>query len=123
MSAFLSIRYAFEILFALVSLAAGIAVLQTFIIGQHYIIPTGILVAAVLFGNIAWWGFQGQQWAKYLLFWCGFLLTCHGFFALFFSKRYRELLGDSFEMVCGVLVIAFAWLTIAYARRNSLFTR
>jgi hypothetical protein len=123
MSAFLSIRYAFEILFTIVSAAAVLAVLQTFIIGQHYIIPTGILVVAVLLGNIAWWGFQDQRWAKYVLFWCGFLLTCHGFFALFFSKRYRELLGDSFEFICGVLVIAFAWLTFTYARRNNLFSR
>lgn len=123
MSAFLSTRYAFEILFAIVSVVAGVAVLQTFIIGQHYIIPTGILVTAVLFGNIAWWGFQDQRWAKYLMFWSGFLLTCHGFFALFFSKRYRELLGDSFEAVCIILVVVFAWLTFTYARSNQLFSR
>ena len=58
-----SLEYAYELLFALISVIAGIAVLQTFVIGQHYIIPSGILVFAVLTGNLAWWGFADQRWA------------------------------------------------------------
>ena len=121
MKARLSLKYSFELLFALIALIAGMAVLQTFIIGRHYIIPSVILVVAVVFGNLAWQGFQDRLWAKYILFWSGFLFTSHAFFALFWSKRYRELLGDSFEWLCGTLVISFGFLVIQYARRNRLF--
>jgi hypothetical protein len=116
-----SLRYTFDLLFALATGIAGLAVLQTFIIGQHYIIPSGILAAAILTGNLAWWGLKDQPWAKYTLFWIGFLFTCHLFFALFFSVRYRELLGDAFEIVCSGAFILFAYLSIQYARLNHLF--
>lgn len=119
----LSLQYSFELIFALIALIAGLAVLQTFIIGQHYIIPSVILVIAVITGNLAWHGFHDRPWAKQILFWCGFLFTSHAFFALFFSKRYRELLGDSFEWVCGAVVIIFGFLVVQYARRNRLFNR
>ena len=72
--------------FALLALLAGLAVLETFVIGKHYIIPTILLVITVLFGNMAWYGLTQSQWAKGVNFWCGFLLTSHGFFALFWSK-------------------------------------
>ena len=116
-------RNSFDLIFAAAAAAGILAVAQTFVIGQHYIIPSAILTATVLIGNIARYGIAGQTWAKQILFWCGFLLTAHLFFALFFSKRYRELLGDVFEPVCGVLVLIFAWMTFQYARRNSLFSR
>jgi hypothetical protein len=119
----LSLQYSFELIFALISLAAVIAVLQTFVIGQHYIIPSVILVIAVVTGNLAWHGFQDRLWAKQILFWSGFLFTAHAFFALFWSKRYRELLGDSFEWVCGAVFILFAFLVYQYATRNRLFTQ
>jgi hypothetical protein len=119
----LSLTYAFELIFAVLTLAALLAVLQTFLIGKHYIIPSVILVGAVLFGNLAWWGWQDARWAKHVLFWLGFLFTAHAFFALFFSKRYRELLGGAFEPVCVVVVIVFAVLTVQYARRNRLFAK
>jgi Zn-dependent protease with chaperone function len=116
-----SLKYSFDLLFALAAVIAVVAVLQTFVLGRHYIIPTGILAFAVLCGNLAWWGFKDQLWAKYTLFWIGFLFTCHAFFALFFSVRYRELLGDAFEVVCGITVAVSAFLVIQYARRNRLF--
>lgn len=119
----LSLQYSFELIFALITLAAVIAVLQTFVIGQHYIIPSVILVIAVVTGNLAWHGFQDRLWAKQILFWSGFLFTAHAFFALFWSKRYRELLGDSFEWVCGVVFVLFAFLVYQYATRNRLFTQ
>ena len=65
----LSLQYSFELIFALIAAGGALAVLQTFVIGRHYIIPTGILVAVVLTGNLAWYGFQDARWAKYLLFW------------------------------------------------------
>lgn len=117
----LSLQYSFELIFALITLVALLAVLQTFIIGQHYIIPSVILVIGVVTGNLAWHGFQDRLWAKQILFWSGFLFTAHAFFALFWSKRYRELLGDSFEWVCGAVVVLFAFLVYQYATRNRLF--
>jgi len=117
----LSFKYAFELIFAVLAALAVLAVLQTFVVGRHYIIPTGILVVAVLCGNLAWHGFQDRIWAKQVLFWSGFVFTCHGFFALFWAKRYRELLGDAFLPVGIVVTLVFAGLVIQYARRNRLF--
>jgi len=117
----LSLAYAFDWLLAAVCVGALIGVLQTFVIGRHFIIPTTILAVAVLAGNLAWYGFRDQPWAKRVLFWSGFLLTCHVFFALFWAKRYRELLGDAFEPVFGVLTLLLVWLCWQYARRNRLF--
>lgn len=119
----LSVRYAFDHLAALVALAFGAAVLQTFLIGRHYLIPTALLTAAVLFGNIAWHGYQDQRWAKHLLWWMGILLTAHLFFALFWSVKYREILGAVFEPVCAVLTAGMALLVWQYARRNGLARR
>ena len=117
----LSLSYSFELMFAAAAVIGLLAVLQTFVIGRHYIIPTGILTVTVLLGNLAYWGFRDLPWAKHVLFWCGFLFTAHTFFALFFSKRYRELLGGAFEPVCVVVTLVFAWLVYQYARKNRLF--
>ncbi|MEQ8857531.1 MAG: hypothetical protein RIC56_02680 [Pseudomonadales bacterium] len=117
----LSLRYAFELVFALAAGVAALAVLQTFLIGRHFIIPTAVLAVAVVLGNVAWCGFRDQRWAKYLLFWCGFLATAHFFFALFWAKKYRELLGAAFEPLCVLLVLALGFVTWQYARRNRLF--
>lgn len=123
MSGKLSLRYAFELLFAAAAVIALLGVLQTFVIGRHFIIPTAILTLAVLLGNVAWYGFQDRPWAKYLLFWSGVLMTAHFFFALFWARKYRELLGGAFEPVCVVVVLALAFVTWQYARRNGLFAR
>ncbi|MDZ7671012.1 MAG: hypothetical protein U5Q16_16905 [Gammaproteobacteria bacterium] len=123
MSARLSLQYSLDWLFALVTVAAVAGVLQTFIIGRHFIIPTAIAALAVLTGNLSWYGFRDHAWAKYVLFWAGVLVTAHGFFALFWAKKYRELLGGAFEPVCAVLTLVLAFLVIQYARRNRLFSR
>jgi len=117
----LSLRYSFDWLFALAAAAAAAAVLQTFVVGRHYIIPSVILTLAVLLGNVACYGFRDRAWAKVVLFWCGFLATAHFFMALFFSKKYRELLGGAFEPVCVAVVIVLALLTWQYARQNRIF--
>jgi hypothetical protein len=119
----LSIRYGFESLAAAAAAGAVAGVLQTFLIGRHFLIPTVLLVPAILLGNLAWYGFQNRRWAKYLLFWLGLILASHVFFALFWAKRYREILGSAFEPVFVVLAIALAALTYAYARKNGLFRR
>ena len=121
MKKWLSLRNSFDLIAILIAAGAALAVLQTFIIGRHYIIPTSILVIAVLFANLARYGLKDQRWAKHILFWLGTILTAHFFFALFWSKRYREWLGDSFEYFCAALVLILAYLVYQYAKRNELF--
>lgn len=116
-----SLKYSLDLIMALLGIIAAIAVLYTFAIGRHYIIPSAILVAAVVSGNLARYGFQDQTWAKQIMFWIGFLFTSHAFFALFFSKRYREILGDAFEPACAAIVLVFTFLIVQYARKNRLF--
>lgn len=118
-----TLRNSIDLIALLIAAAAVLGVLQTFIIGRHYIIPTGILLIAVLFGNLARFGLQGRLWAKHILFWVGFLWTCHAFMALFFSRKYREVLGGAFEWVFGALVLLLACLVVQYARRNALFSK
>jgi hypothetical protein len=112
-----------EYIVSLLALAALSGVVQTFVVGKHFIIPTGILTIAVILGNLAAYGFRDQLWAKHILFWFGLILTLHAFFALFWAKAYRELLGGAFEYVCAAVVAIMAVLTWQYARRNALFRR
>tara|TARA_R110001606_G_scaffold248008_1_gene396058 strand:- start:269 stop:664 length:396 start_codon:yes stop_codon:yes gene_type:complete len=108
---------------ALLALMTALGVLQTFAIGKHYIIPTILLVVTVLLGNLAWYGLTQTNWAKRINFWCGFLLTAHGFFALFWSKKYREILGDQFELICAAVALVFFVVTWMYAKQNRLFAK
>lgn len=110
-------------LIALLAVLASGAVLQTFIIGKHYIIPTVILVLAVLLGNLAWFALDGAKWAKRINFWCGFLLSSHCFFALFWSVKYRAVLGDKFELVIVPVTVILVGLTWMYAKQNCLFVK
>lgn len=110
-----------EVVAALVAAAGAAGVLQSFVIGRHFVIPTMLLVPTLLFGNLAWHGAAGRAWARHLLFWFGVLGSAHLFFALFWAKTPRELLGAAFEPVYGVLLLVLGGLTIAYARGNALF--
>ncbi len=118
----LSLRYSLDTLIALITAALIAGVLQTFVIGQHYLIPTGLLTFAVLLGNFARFGFSDRRWAKQVNFWIGFVLTSHVFFALFWSRKYREILGDAFEIVGTLVFLLLGFLTVQYARRNKLFS-
>lgn len=120
MKKYLSFSNSFEILFFLICFAALIAVVETFVIGQHYLIPSLLLVVAVLCGNLAWYGFHNRSWAKSLLFWLNLIFTCHCFFALFWSNKYRELLGGAFEPVCVVVIVVQILLLGLYCKRNQL---
>jgi hypothetical protein len=119
----LSFKYSMECIVSLLAVAALTGVLQTFVVGKHFIIPTVILTFAVVLGNLAVYGFRDHAWAKHMLFWFGVILTLHAFFALFWAKTYRELLGGAFEYVCAAVVAIMAVLTWKYARRNALFRR
>jgi hypothetical protein len=105
----------------LCAVGAFFAVLQTFLIGKHYIIPTILLVIVVLFGNLSWYGLQQARWANYVNFWIGFIVTAHLFFAIFWAKTPRAILGDAFEPVAIVLALVMLVLTWCYASKNALF--
>lgn len=123
MSKKLSLAYSMEFVAAILALLATVAMLHTFIIGRHFIIPTMILAVAILLGNLARYGYRDQPWAKHVLLWFGVLLGCHAFFALFWAKAYRSLLGSSFEAVCAAIVLIMVFLVWHYVRRNRLFGR
>ena len=114
-------QHSLECIAAIITIVGLLGVLQTFLIGKHFLIPTIIFCVVLLFGNFAWWGFVGQRWAKYFLFWSTLLLTSHGFFALFWAKKYREILGEAFEPTFIVLVVVLSYLIYEYAKRNRLF--
>ncbi len=117
----LSLRYSLATVIAVVAGALLLGVLQSFVFGRHYLIPTGLLIFALLSGNIARYAFREQPWAQHTAFWIGVLLTCHMFFALFWSVQYRRMLGAAFEPVAILVTVVLAYLTWQYARRNKLF--
>ena len=116
-----SLEHSLELLAWIVALVAILGVLQSFIIGKHFVIPTMILILAVIFGNLGRFGMQGKLWAKHMLFWIFFIAACHTFFALFWAKTPREMLGDAFIYVYGAGFLLFSFLSWQYAKRNSLF--
>lgn len=120
MSSKLTLENSLDLIAALVAAVALLGVLQTFVIGKHFIIPTMILFFCVLFANLARYGLQGRYWAKQVLFWIFFIFTWHLFFALFFAKKYREVLGNSFEFVFGGLLVLFVFLVVRYAQKNAI---
>ena len=91
------------------------------IIGKHFVIPTMILVPAILFGNPARFGVKGEPWAKHTLFWIFSLMACHAFFALFWAATPREILGAMFLPVYGLVFVALTILCWFYAKKNELF--
>lgn len=118
----LSYRNSLEWVTACLTGVLLLGVVQTFIIGQHFIIPTIILMLAILLGNITAYAFVGKLWAKLVVFWLYVILSFHGFFALFWAKKYRELLGDAFEPVCVLLVVVLVFLVLKYKRSNQLLS-
>ena len=117
-----TLKHSLELLSAIIALGAFLGVLQTFIIGKHFVIPTMILALAVLFGNLARSGMRGERLAKQILFWTFFIATCHAFFALFWAATPREILGDAFLYVYGAAFVVLAFLSWQYARLNNLLT-
>ena len=115
-----SLKHSLDLLAVIVTIAALLGVIQTFIIGQHFVIPTMLLVLVVLFGNLAGSSMRGERWAKHILFWIFFNATCHAFFALFWAKTPREMLGDVFLFVYGAAFIMLGFLTWQYAKRNDI---
>ncbi len=116
----LSLKHSLEFLTALIAVMAFLGVLQTFIIGKHFVIPTMVLALAVLFGNLARSGMRGDRLAKQIIFWIFFVATCHAFFALFWAATPREILGAAFLYVYGAAFVVLGFLSWQYAQRNEL---
>ncbi len=116
-----SLEHSLELLAWIVAIGALLGVLQTFIIGKHFVIPTLILFLAIFFGNLARFAMKGQIWARHVLFWIFFIAASHAFFALFWAKTPREMLGNAFVYVYGADFLILSFLSWQYAKRNSLF--
>ena len=121
MKKWFSLQYSLDTVAAIIAVAGLAGVLQTFIIGKHFVIPTMILAATILFANLARFGYRDNAFAKNVLLWFGVLVACHAFFALFWAKTPREILGAAFLPVYGSAFVVFALLSWQYARRNRLF--
>lgn len=117
----ITLEHGLDWLMAILSFLGALAVLQTFIVGKHFIIPTLLLSVTIFIANLAWYGLKGTRWAQVVNFWCGVLLTSHGFFALFWAKKYREILGEWFEPTAIVVILLLFMLTWFYARSNRIF--
>ncbi len=117
-----SLDNSLEALAALIALAAALGVLQAFVIGKHFVIPTMILLLAFYFGNLARAGLNGERWAKHLLLWTFLLAVFHTFFALFWAADARPgaLFGAAFYPVYGGFFVIVGGLCINYAKRHSL---
>ena len=117
-----SFAHSLELLAWIITIVALLGVFQTFVMGKHFVIPTMILFLAVIFGNLARFAMRGQMWAKHVLFWIFFIAACHTFFALFWAKTPREMLGDAFIYAYGADFLLLSFLSWQYAKRNSLFS-
>ena len=115
-----SLKHSLDLAAAIIAIAALLGVLQTFIIGRHFVIPTMLLVLAVFFGNLAQCSMRGERWAKHVLFWIFFIAACHAFFALFWGVTPREILGDAFLFVYGAVFIIVGFLSWQYAKKNEI---
>ncbi len=117
-----SLKHSLNLLAATIAIAALLGVLQTFVVGRHFVIPTIMLVLAVLFGNLARSGLRGEKWAQQVLFWMFFVATWHAFFALFWAAEARpgQALGSGFYPVYGSFFAVVGILTWQYARKNDL---
>jgi len=115
-----ALKNSWDLFAVLVAVATfGMAMYQ-FVIGKHYMIPTMWLLWTVLFGNLARYGLRGAPWAKHILFWFGFLMSCMGFMGIFFAQALRERLDGLFLVVWIPGFLLVAWLTWQYQRKNEL---
>lgn len=121
MPSWLHLGNGLALLLAAIAAACFAAVLGTFVIGQHYLIPTFWLLLTMLSGNFARYALQGARWAREVVFWGGVLASSTLFMGLFFAQRPKVMLGAAFLPVWGLLFLAVAFLTISYARRNRIF--
>lgn len=115
-------RNSLEWVTAFITCLLVLGVIQTFVIGRHFIIPTAILTFTILLGNLTAYAFMGRIWAKRIVFWLYLIFTSHLFFALFWAKKYRDILEQAFVPSFLVAFLLFAFLLVQYNRQNHLFS-
>ena len=115
-----SLKHSLDLVAAMIAVAALLGVLQTFIVGKHFVIPTMVLVLAILFGNLTGSSMRGERWAKHILFWIFFIVTCHAFFALFWAVTPRQILGEACLYGYGAVFVIVGFLTWKYAQKNEI---
>ena len=120
MTSTFSLKNTWDLAAAVLAVVTFVAAMYQFVIGQHYMIPTMILLWTVLFGNLARFGLRGDRWAKHVLFWFGFLMSCMAFMGIIFAQRPKELLGTFFLPIWVVIFILVAFLTWQYREKNEL---
>lgn len=140
MKKIIAVKNSFDLIIGLMAFIGFLAVLETFIFGKHYIIPTAILFVTIMLANLSFYGFRKNRIAKKIMFWLFFLLDMHLFFALFFSVKYRALLGNfseqftytffvfenfeivwNFEIVCSFFILILSYMLLKYQKQNELF--
>ena len=121
MRSYFHLKHSFDLIVFIIAILGFCSVIQTFFIGKHYIIPTALLSFSIISGNLTYYGFKENRIAKKILYWLFFTLTTHLFFALFFSVKYRTLLGDYFEPICILNILIFGYLLFKYNKKNKLF--
>ena len=114
-------RNSLEWITAFITCLLVLGVIQTFVIGRHFIIPTAILTFTILLGNLTAYAFMGRLWAKRIIFWLYIIFTSHVFFALFWAKKYREILEQAFVPSFAIIFLLLAFLLVQYNQKNRLF--
>ena len=121
MPSWLNLGNGLALLLAVIASVCFAATLGTFVIGQHYIIPTFWLLLTMITGNFARYALQGARWAREIVFWCGALASSTLFMGLFFAKQPKVMLGGAIYPAWGLAFLLMAFLTWSYARRNGIF--
>ena len=116
----LALKNSWDLIAVLVAVLTFAMAMYQFVIGQHYMIPTMWLLWTVLFANLARYGLRGAPWAKHMLFWYGFLMSCMAFMGIFMAGEPKKILGGLFlpVWIAGFLLVVY--LTWQYKRRNEI---
>mgnify|MGYP001165301823 CR=1 FL=1 len=69
MKKIISVENSFDIIIGIIVFIGFLAVLETFIFGKHYIIPTAILFVTIMLANLSFYGFRKNRIAKKIMFW------------------------------------------------------
>ena len=94
-----SLKHSLDFIAMILAVIGCFGVLQTFIVGKHYIIPTLLLCITIFLGNLAYYGYRGSNFAKRILFWITVIFTSHMTFAFFSPKsieRFSEIILNIF---------------------------
>lgn len=85
---------------------------------KHFVTPTINLISAILFYNWSIYGFKRGPWLRSLPFYFCLVMSVHAYFALFWAKTPRAMLGDDFTLTYTIGCALFALL--AYTQRHRL---